>query len=111
MRELLDDAGLDIASDTVDDLCGDLWLHAVELAVSSGRSFTELLDTLDVNAVLLVSRLHDRPPVTAAGRLDTAADTIDVAEFATDAIVGGHRPFSRARPRGFERPRTLSPAA
>ncbi|MEU9044550.1 MULTISPECIES: hypothetical protein [unclassified Kitasatospora] len=112
VRDLLDDAGLDTDSDTVEDLCGDLWLHAAELSASRSLSFTELLDTLDVNAEILVGRLHYQPPVTATGRLDTAADTIDVAELATNAIVGGeHRPFPRARPRGFERPRTLSPAA
>ncbi|MFJ6384668.1 hypothetical protein ACIQI7_32260 [Kitasatospora sp. NPDC092039] len=103
VQDLLDETGLDTASDTVDDLCGELWLHAVTRAVSHGRSFTELLDMLDAHAELVVGRLRDRPPVTSAGRLDTAADTVDVAELVTDAIVDAERrPFRRTRPRGGE---------
>ncbi|WBP91975.1 hypothetical protein [Kitasatospora cathayae] len=99
VQDLMDEAGLDTASDTVDDLCGDLWLHAAELACT-GRSFTELLDTLDVNAEILVGRLHNRPPVTATGRLDTAADPTDVAEIATDAVDRtDHGPLPRPRSR------------
>ncbi|MBP0453974.1 hypothetical protein J5Y04_31195 [Kitasatospora sp. RG8] len=114
--ELLDETGLDTASDTVDDLCGDLWLHAAELACT-GRSFGELLDTLDINAEIFVGRLHDRPRVTAAGRLDTAPDPADVAELATDSVDGfGHRPVPRPRRPvtasvAFEHPRPLSSAA
>ncbi|MFJ2191599.1 hypothetical protein ACIOJE_27320 [Kitasatospora sp. NPDC087861] len=73
--ELLDEAGLDTASDTAEDLCGDLWLHAAEFTASHNLSFTEVLALLDRNADLLVNRLRYGPPVTPAGRLDTAPGT------------------------------------
>ncbi|MET8624720.1 hypothetical protein ABZW30_13340 [Kitasatospora sp. NPDC004669] len=96
VQEKLDDAGLDTANDLIDDLCGELWLHAAELAVSHGRSFTELLDTLDVNAEIFVNRLYHRPAVTLGGCLDAAADSIDVAEHASNAVDGtGYRPAPR----------------
>ncbi|MEU3564155.1 hypothetical protein [Kitasatospora sp. NPDC006786] len=103
VRELLDEAGLDTAGDTVDDLCGDLWLHAAELA-RTGRSFGELLDTLDVNAEIFVSRLHNSPAVTLSGRLDTAADPADTAELALAAADrAGRQPLPRPRQHATER--------
>ncbi|MFF4384463.1 hypothetical protein [Kitasatospora sp. NPDC001547] len=87
--ELLDEAGLDTASDTIDDLCGDLWLHAAELAASAGLSYTGLLDALDAHATTLVTGLRHREPVTAAGRLDTAELAVTAADRA------GHQPLPR----------------
>ncbi|MFF2080600.1 hypothetical protein ACFVXG_38280 [Kitasatospora sp. NPDC058162] len=98
VQELLEETGLDTASDLVDDLCGELWLHAAELAVSHGLSFTDVLDLLDRNADLLVNRLRLQPTEIPAGRLDTVADPADVAELATDSVDGtGDRPVPRPR--------------
>ncbi|MFF2123482.1 hypothetical protein ACFVXH_39760 [Kitasatospora sp. NPDC058184] len=91
--ELLDEASLDDTTvDTVDDLCGELWLHAVELtATSGGLSFTEILDA---RAAVLVDGLRDQPTVDLAGQLDTAADPVDVAEL---AATTDHGPLPRPR--------------
>ncbi|MFE4399096.1 MULTISPECIES: hypothetical protein [Streptomycetaceae] len=97
VQELLDDAGLDTTVDTADDLCGDLWLHAAELTAVRTLSFTEILDLLDRNADLLVGRLQHRPQLILAGRLDTAADAVDVAELAAAATDHGPLPRPRSR--------------
>ncbi|MGW7445013.1 hypothetical protein [Kitasatospora sp. NPDC054795] len=111
VRELLDEAGLDTASDTVDDLCGDLWLHAAERAAShGGLSFTEILDALDAHAVALVDGLHGQPPVTDEGRLDTATDPADIAELALAAADrAGRQPLPRQH--AAERPHPQRAAA
>ncbi|MGW2544745.1 hypothetical protein ACWC5I_28665 [Kitasatospora sp. NPDC001574] len=98
VQDLLVEAGLDRDDDTLDDVCGDLWLHAAELTATHRLSFTELLDALDRNADLLVNRLHHRPEVALAGRADTAADPVDVAELAAAAVDGvGYTPVLRPR--------------
>ncbi|WP_380286565.1 hypothetical protein [Kitasatospora purpeofusca] len=97
VQELLDDAGLDIGSDTVDDLCGELWLHVAELLAIRTYTFTEVLDVLDLSADVLVNRLRDRPQVRLTGRLTTAADAVDVAELAAAATDHGPLPRPRSR--------------
>ncbi|MFJ9447156.1 hypothetical protein ACIRRH_35700 [Kitasatospora sp. NPDC101235] len=93
VRERLDEADLDTSTDTVEDLCGDLWLHAAEITATHPLTFAELLDLLDRNANLLVNRLHYQPEVIVVGRLDTAADLVDVAELAlATADSTGHQP-------------------
>ncbi|MFI9366009.1 hypothetical protein ACIG5E_33900 [Kitasatospora sp. NPDC053057] len=102
--ELLDEASPDTASDTVDDLCGELWLHAAELTATRSLSFTEVLDLLDRNAELLVNRLRNQSTPIPAGRLGTAADPADVAELVTNAIDDtDYRPVPRP-----QRPATSS---
>ncbi|MET8704358.1 hypothetical protein ABZW10_36715 [Kitasatospora sp. NPDC004723] len=96
--ELLDDADPDnIASDTVDDLCAELWLHAAGLLAVRSYSYTELLDVLDLSAEILVNRLQHQLPVRLAGRLATAADAVDVAELAAAATDHGPLPRPRSR--------------
>ncbi|MDH6709855.1 hypothetical protein P3T27_006604 [Kitasatospora sp. MAA19] len=109
VQELLHGAGPDTASDLADDLCGELWLHAAEAAASDGLSFTGLLDALDAHATILVAGLRDQPPVTAAGRLDMAADPVDIAELAV-AAADGCRPPAASPPAPPHR-RALLPAA
>ncbi|MER5353417.1 hypothetical protein ABT093_24165 [Kitasatospora sp. NPDC002551] len=112
--ELLDDAGLDTGSDAVDDLCGELWLHAAEFTVSRRLSFTELLDLLDSTADVLVTRLHDRPPVRLAGRLATAAapNAADIAELAASAAdAAGYQQVPRPRRPAAEQSRPQRAAA
>ncbi|MFE4356148.1 hypothetical protein [Kitasatospora sp. NPDC056800] len=99
--ELLDEAGLDDTTvDTADDLCGDLcgelWLHAAAFTAVRSLSFTEILDLLDRTADLLVGRLQHRPQLILAGRLATAADSVDVAEL---AATTDHGPLPRPRSR------------
>ncbi|MFE7194009.1 hypothetical protein [Kitasatospora sp. NPDC057541] len=98
VRELLDDASLDTASDTADDLCAELWLHAAGLLAVRSYSYTELLDVLDLSAEILVNRLQHQLPVRLAGRLATAADAVDVAELAAAAATD-HGPLPRPRSR------------
>lgn len=96
VRELLDEAGLDVSEDTVDDLCGELWLHAMEFSATRCLSFTEVLDLLDRNADILVERFRHQPDAVPGGRLNTAADPVDVAKLATAAVDrAGHRPVPR----------------
>ncbi|MFE2175833.1 hypothetical protein [Kitasatospora sp. NPDC059462] len=96
--KLLDDAGPDnIASDTVDDLCAELWLHAAGLLAVRSCSYTELLDVLDFSTEILVNRLQRQPAVRLTGRLATAADAVDVAELAAAATDHGPLPRPRSR--------------
>ncbi|MER6364443.1 hypothetical protein [Kitasatospora sp. NPDC001527] len=114
VQELLDGADLDTGSDAVDDLCGELWLHATEATAGRRLSFTELLDLLDSTANVLVTRLHDRPPVRMAGRLATAAapGAADIAELAASAVDAvGYQPVPRPRRPAAERPRPQRAAA
>ncbi|MER8103875.1 hypothetical protein [Kitasatospora sp. NPDC094016] len=112
VHELLGEAGLDAGVDTVEDLCGDLWLHATEFTATHTLSYTEVLDLLDRNADLLVNRLRCRPEVRLAGRLDTAVDPVDVAEPATIAVGGaGRRALPRPRRGAAECPRPQRAAA
>ncbi|MFE2727075.1 hypothetical protein [Kitasatospora sp. NPDC059327] len=96
--ELLDEADLGTASDTADDLCGDLWLHTSELAAAQDLSFTELLDALDHTAKILVDLIPSQPAVHLAGRLATASASkaADVAELAIGAVdAAGYQPVPR----------------
>ncbi|MFJ9777111.1 hypothetical protein ACIRVF_38750 [Kitasatospora sp. NPDC101157] len=104
VRELLDEAGLDINEDTVDDLCGELWLHAAEFTATRCLSFTEVLDLLDWSADVLVNRLRNQPAPILAGRLGTAADPADIAGLVTNTIDDAdYRPAARP-----QRPATTS---
>ncbi|MER7848334.1 hypothetical protein ABTZ03_30860 [Kitasatospora sp. NPDC096077] len=117
VRELLDEADLDTGEDTVDDLCGDLWLHAAEFTSNNRLDFTGLLDLLDETADIFVERLRHQPDAVPGGRLNTAADPVDVARLAIAAVdAARHRPVPRPhRPasssHAFEHMAALRPAA
>ncbi|MFH9354023.1 hypothetical protein [Kitasatospora sp. NPDC017646] len=104
VQDLLDETGLATGSDTVDDICGELWLHAAEFTATRCLSFTEVLDLLDWSADVLVNRLRNQPAPILAGRLGTAADPADIAEVVTNAVgETDYRPAARP-----QRPATTS---